>query len=99
MLATENCLRRTGGSDHDIGTVAVVVKIVEADGLTFEAMRQAYGAIISPVGNEDRFAAMSNQVAGGEFAHLAGSHDKNILALQRAEYLFSEFNCDGRDRN
>jgi hypothetical protein len=62
--------------------VAGVVKIFELDGLAVELLRQSDGALVGSVGNEDRSAAVSHQMPGSEFAHLAGAHDENILALQ-----------------
>src|SRR5579862_8328060 len=40
---------------------------------------------------------MSHQVASGEFAHLAGADDENVLSLKRAENLFCKFDGYGGD--
>ena len=99
MLAAEDGVGRAGRGDDDVGAVAGVVEVVELDGLAVELLRQADGAFVGAVGDEDRGAAVGHQVAGGEFAHLAGADDEDVLALQRAENLFGQFHRDRGDRD
>ena len=99
MLAAKDGVRRTCRGDDDVGAVAGVVEIVELDGLAVELLRQTDGPFVSAVGDEDRRATMRHQVAGGEFAHLAGAHDEYRLPFQRPENLLSQFHRDRRDRH
>ena len=99
VFAAEDGVRRAGRGDDDVGAVAGVVQVLELDGLAVELLRQADGAIVGAVGDEDRGAAVGHQVAGGEFAHLAGADDEDRLPFQRAENLFGEFDRDRGDRH
>ena len=38
-------------------------------------------------------------MTGGEFAHLAGADDKNVLALQCSKNLFCQLHCNRGDRH
>ena len=91
MLAAEDGVRRAGRGDDDIGAVAGVIQIIELDGLAVESLREADGALVGAVGNEDRGTAMRHQVTGGEFAHLAGADDEDRLPFQRPENFLGEF--------
>jgi hypothetical protein len=42
---------------------------------------------------------VGHQVAGGEFAHLAGADDENILALQGSKDLFCQLHRNRGDGN
>ena len=99
VLAAENGVRRSGGSDDDVGAVAGGVEILELDGLSVELLRQADGALVGSVGDKDRSAAVGHQVAGSEFAHLAGADDEDRLPFQSPEDLFGQLNRNRRDRD
>jgi hypothetical protein len=99
VFAAENGVGRAGRGDDDVGAVAGVIKVVELDGLAVEFLRQADGAVVGAVGDEDGGAAVSHQVAGGEFAHLAGADDEDRLPFQRPENLFGKLYRDRRDRD
>jgi len=62
--------------------------------LAVEFVREANGAIVGAIGNEYRAATVGHQVAGGEFAHLAGTDEKDVLAVQAAENLLGQFDGD-----
>ena len=63
-------------------SIAGFVEAAEFDGLSVELVRHADGAIVSAVGDEDGSGAVSEQMAGGEFAHLPCSNQVNALAVQ-----------------
>ena len=93
MFAAKNRVRRSGRGDDDVGAVARVVEVVELDGFAVESVRQANGAVVSTIGDENRGTAMRHQVARRQFAHLARAHNENGLAVQRPENLFGQLDC------
>ena len=99
VLAAENRVRRSGGSDNDVGAVAGGVEILELDGLSVELLREADGALVGSVGDKDGSAAVGHQVAGSELAHLAGANDEDRLPFQSPKDFFSQLNRDGRNRH
>jgi len=90
----ENCFGGAGGCDDDVGAVAGIVEVVELDGLAVEPLREAYGPIVGAIGNENRTATVGHQVAGGEFAHLSGADEKDVLAVQASEDLLGQLDGD-----
>src|SRR5262249_62002788 len=90
MLAAENCVRGAGGSNHNIGAISSVVKVLEADGLAAESMCNPNGAFVGAVGNDDRGGSVRQQMAGGQLAHLARSDQIYAAPVPRVKDLLRQ---------
>ena len=98
VFAAKDRVGRARRSDDDVGAVARVIEILELDGLAVKPLRQSDRTIIGAVRHKDGGAAVGHQVAGSEFAHLAGADDEDRLPFQGSENLFGEFDCNRGDR-
>ena len=94
VFAAKDRVGRARRGDDDVGAVARVIQVLELDGLAVKPLRQSDRTIVGAIRDEDGRAAMSHQVAGGEFAHLAGADDEDRLPFQRPENLFGQLHCD-----
>ena len=86
MGAFEDFLRGSGAGDDDVGAGALFVEGVEGDGFgmdggTCEVGGNLLGTGFSAVGNEDRGCAVLNEMAGGEFGHLARAYEEDGFSL------------------
>ena len=99
MFAAEDRVGRARRGDDDVGAVAGVIQVLELDGLAVKPLRQSDRTIVGAIRDEDGGAAVGHQVAGGEFAHLAGADDEDGLPFQRPENLFGQLDCDRGDRD
>ena len=102
VLLLEDGVGRAGGADDDIGPGHGLIEAVEGDGFAVELCGQGRGAVEGAVADEDLFGSVGDQMAGGQFAHLAGSDEVHRLAVQTAEDLLRQFDgdrCDGDRRS
>ena len=99
VFGLEDEVGRAGRGDDDVGAVAGVVEPAELDRLPVEFLRQADGAIVGAIGDEDRRGAVRQQMAGRQFAHLPCADQVDALAVQGAEDLLGQFDRDRGDRN
>src|ERR1035441_9408046 len=74
VLLAEDGVRRARGTDNDVGIENGLVKPFEWDRRAVELFRQRRSPLERPVGNVDLRGAMRQQMAGSQFAHLAGAH-------------------------
>src|ERR1035438_5462189 len=93
VLLAEDGVRRARGTDDDVGIGNGLVKPFEWDRRAVELFRQRRSAREGAVGKVDLRAAMRQQMAGSQFAHLAGAHQVNARALQVAKYLLGQVHC------
>ena len=84
----------SGGGDDDVGACGLVVQVVERDDLDIDAGlvelgSDAFGAHLSTVGEEDVRGSVADEVADGQFRHLAGTDHHDGFTGERAEDLAS----------
>src|SRR5271169_5013391 len=99
VLLVKDGVRRASRGDDDVGAIDCIVKLVESNRFAVKLLGQYGGAIVGAVADEDFVCAMSQQVARGEFAHLACSDEVNALAFEIAEDLFGQFYGDRGNGN
>src|SRR5271170_352822 len=85
VLGAEDRLRRSRGSDDDVGAVGTRVEVLIANDMSAKLRRQAHRARLGAVRDVDGTRSALNEVPGGELAHLAGPDEKNLLAIECAE--------------
>ncbi len=93
--AAEDLLRGASGGDDDVGTIGLGVELVEGKDLggtggAAQLGGEALGAGLGAVGDYEIGGAVLNEVTGGEFGHLARSHEQDRLSIQRTEDLPGE---------
>jgi hypothetical protein len=95
--ASEDLLRGSGTGDNDVGAIGLLVKRVEGDDCSGdrgveEFGSELFGAGLSSIGDEDAGCSVLDEMAGGEFGHLAGAYEENGFPLERTEDLSSQVN-------
>ena len=94
MLLAKDRVRRSCRADDDVGINGRVVHLVVRDHSSLEGFGHALGARLRPVGDQDGSCALLHQMAGGEFAHLAGADKEHGPALQVTEDLLRQLHGD-----
>ncbi len=92
----------TCAGDDDVGAVGLLVELVErnhacGDRRGAERVGDLLGAVFGAVADEQRGAALLDEVAGGEVGHLARADEQDGLGVQRAEDLPGELGGDRGD--
>ena len=90
VRAAEDFLRGTGGGDDDVGAGGLFVECVEGDGFGIdnragEVGGDDFGAGLGAVGHEDGGGSVLDEVAGGEFGHLACAYEEDGFFLEGSE--------------
>ncbi len=99
VLALEDGDGGSGRGDHDVGAVAVLIEMVEANGFSTEACGEGNGRIVGAVGDEDGTRSLCQQMPGSQLRHFAGAYQAHVLAFERSEDFARQLDCNRRNRN
>ena len=101
VFAGEDGMGCAGGGDDDVGLAGGLVQRLPRDDLWAdgdgEVSGHGVGAFAGAVSEQDGAGAMSDEMARGEFAHLAGADEEDGFAVERAEDFAREIDGDRGD--
>src|SRR5258708_31454808 len=74
MLATEQRLRCTRGSEHNVRAPHGLLETLERNGLTVERFGQFHSTLVRAIADQNRLSAVSYQMPCRQLGHFSGAH-------------------------